>query len=459
MSGSLTRRGFLHRASSAALGIAAIGGRPRPAHGQANDRMDIALVGCGGRGEWFVECIPALGENLVALCDVNGTRAAKSFAALPDVPRFTDFRRMLDEMGDRIDAVICATPDHTHAVVAAAAMHAGKHIYCEKPLTRDIAEARKLSDLARETGVATQMGNQGTASPAFRRAMAIIQAGDIGDVRDVYVWKDSGGPGARPLPQGTDPIPAELSWDLWLGPAEDRPFNQQWMDWHSWRCFGTGQLGNWATHTANLGFRALTVDSLWQPGAGPPAPIRVEAKVSEIDTASFPRWERIEFRVPARAELPAVTFYYLNGSAAPGMRDEIEEALGRKLDWGDAGESKWADHAGTLVIGSKGCIWANGHNTEFALLPEKDFAGYEGPAQQPPDSPGHEREWLDACRGGPPAWSHFGFAHTLAEFLHLGNIATQRPGPIEFDPVACRIANDAEADALLRREYRAGWSL
>jgi len=459
VSGHITRRQFLTHTGAASLGLAALGASASATRLQANDKMDIALVGAGGRGEWFVECIPGLGENLVALCDVDEARASRSYGLLPDVPKFHDFRKMLDEMGDRIDAVICATPDNTHAVVTAAAIRAGKHIYCEKPLTLKVAEARTLRDLAREYKVATQMGNQGTASPAFRRALEIIQAGEIGEIRDVYVWKDSGGPGARPLPDEEQPVPENLKWDLWLGPAACRPYNERWMDWHSWRCFGTCQLGNWATHTANLAFRALKVDSLWYADPADQPRITVEAEVSEIDEHSFPRWEKISFSVPPRGMLPAFVLHYYNGAGAPGAREEVETLLGRKLDWGDAGERKWTDHAGTLIVGSKGKIWANGHNMEFELLPKEDFEGYEGPPRTLPQSPGHEREWLNACRGGEPAWSNFEYADPLAEFLHLGNIATQRQQAVEFDPLGCRIVNDSRADELLRREYREGWSL
>jgi hypothetical protein len=317
-----------------------------------------------------------------------------------------------------------------------------------------------MRQVARERKVATQMGNQGTASDAFRRALELIQQGVLGEIRTVYVWKDSGGPGKRPLPQGEQPVPDFLKWDLWLGPALDRPYNESWCrGWHGWRDFGTGESGNWATHTANLAFKALKIDSLWYADPGTQPRIAVQAEVSEIDRESFPKWEKVHFSIPARGDLPPLTLHYYIGGSAPGMRAEIEGLLGRPLDWGDHGAKKWVDHAGTLIIGSEGKIWTNGHNTEFELLPADKFAGMGGAPQTLPRSPGHEKEWLNAIRGGEPAWSNFEYADPLAEFLHLGNVATQFDHAIEFDPLACKIVNSDEADKALAREYRKGWEL
>jgi len=229
----------------------------------ANTKLDIALIGVGGRGSWFVGAIPDLGQNVVSMCDVDERKAATSFAALPNARRFHDFRKMLEQMDKQIDAVVIATPDHTHAVAAATAMKMGKHVYCEKPLTRLPSEARYLLALAAKCKVATQMGNQGTASEGFRRAVELVHAGVIGKVRQVHAWNTGGGPGERPYPAETHPEPDYLKWDLWLGPARQRPFNSQWLSWQGWRDFGTGQLGNWASHTMNVIFKALKLDLLW----------------------------------------------------------------------------------------------------------------------------------------------------------------------------------------------------
>jgi len=357
---------------------------------------------------------------------------------------------------------VVATPDHTHAVISVTAMKRGKPVYCEKPLTNRLWESRVMRETARERGVATQMGNQGTAAGPFRRALELLRQGIIGDIREVLFWNDAGGPGRTQPPQGTEPIPETLHWDLWLGPAAERSYHPEWLQWHAWRDFGTGQLGNWAVHTSNLAFMALEVHSLWRadPAAGPPPKIRVEAQVAEINGLAFPTWEIVRYDLPARGQWPPVTFTWLNGSASPGGRQRIEDTIGRKLDWGDYGEKQWADYAGLLIVGSAGQLHATGHNATFTLLPEDQFQGYDGPPQTVPDSPGHEREWLNAIRGGEPAWSNFvDYGAALAEFVLLGNVATQFAQVLEYDPVAGQIADNLAANEALRRDYREGWSL
>ncbi|MFQ5809606.1 MAG: Gfo/Idh/MocA family protein [Armatimonadota bacterium] len=458
MSSRVDRRTFLRNAARGGAGLVILSNSRSVSSAQANEKLNVALVGVGGRGGWFAKTMPKL-SNVVALCDVNEQRAAEAFKAFPDLPKYHDYRKMLDEMDKQIDAIVVATPDHSHAGPCVRAMKMGKHVFVEKPLTHNVREARIMRETAAEHKVATQMGNQGTSSPAFRRALELIQGGVLGEIREAYVWKDGGGPGRRDLPSEAEAIPEHLKWDLWLGPAADRAYNQQWMRWHGWRDFGTGQLGNWATHTANLAFKSLKMDSLWYADPTDKLHITVEAEVSEIDRHSFPKWEKIHFQIPARGELPPVTLHYYNGGQGPGARAEIEERLGRPLDWGDHGEKKWNDHAATLILGTEGRLWANGHNTQFALMPADKFKGLDGPPESLPRSPGHEREWLNACGGGDPAWSNFNYATPLAEFLHLGNLSTQFHYPVEYDPVACKIVTSEEADAALRREPRKGWEL
>jgi len=453
---------------------------------QANEKLNVALVGVGGRGEWFVDTIPRM-ENVVALCDVDSRKIDEAFkrwqesaersAASPhDWERkasesykhltetkpktYRDFRRMLDEMGKEIDAVIVATPDHTHATASAAAIKAGKHVFCEKPLTRTVGESRTLRELARKHRVATSMGNQGTASGQFRRALELIRDGTIGEIKEVHVWNTGGG-ADRKDPPGEKPVPDWLDWDLWLGPAAFRPYHPEWMQRNLWRDFGTCQLGNWASHSANLAFMALKVHELWlgsQAKDSRPI-IGVESKCSGINRLSFPRWEIVTWEIPARVEFPPITFTWYNGVSA-GMRELLEGLIGDDLDWGDKKEKKWMDHAGAIIVGSKGRIHATGHNATFRLLPQEQFAGVETdrPVKVEP-SRGHEMDWFIACRGGKPAWANFDYASALNEFLMLGNVATQFEDKLEFDPVAMKIINNVEADGLLRSEYRQGWSL
>lgn len=459
---SYSRRGFLRRAG-AGTGLLVLGGKAAALGFPANEALNVALVGVAGRGGWFVDAIPGLGQNVVAMCDVNERKASGSFAALPKARKFFDFRRMFDAMEREIDAVVVATPDHTHAVITSAAIRHGKGVYCEKPLTHHVFEARRLRQMARERGVATQMGNQGTASLAFRKAAAILQAQALGEIREVHVWNTNGGPGDVPLPEGEHPIPDYLHWDLWLGPAADRPYHSRWLNWHGWRDFGTGQLGNWACHTMNVVFMGLRIDVLWDPRDAAPSPtpcVTVSAEVPGHYPHSFPRWEKVDFQIPARRNFSAVTVHWYNGSGrAPAPREHIEEILGRRLDWGDAGERRWADHAGCLVVGDRGSLHSTGHNTSFSIHPESLGEELNQTVPSLPSSPGHEAEWLRACRGGEPAMSRFEYSADLTEMVLLGNLATQLPGEIRYDPVAMKITNDARADSLLYRDYRHGWEL
>jgi GFO/IDH/MocA oxidoreductase family protein len=452
------RRSFLRKLGISGTGFALLKSASSIWSAQANEKLDIALIGVGGRGEWFTGAIPRLNQNLVALCDVDETKNPDAYQRLPQARKFKDFRRMLDEMGKGIDAVIIATPDHTHAVAAAAALHAGKHVFCEKPLTRTVHESRALRELARKQKVATSMGNQGTAAGPFRRALELIRNGTIGDIKEVHFWNDAGGADRKQPPEKIEPVPEWLDWDLWLGPAAFRPYNKEWISRHNWREFGTSQLGNWASHTANLAFMALRVQDLWLAPAKD-RQLSIEARVSSINKLSFPRWEVIKWSIPARGEFPAITFTWHNGRA-PESRELLEKLVGEELDWGDKKEKKWVDFAGAVIVGSKGAIHATGHNATFRLLPQEPFQGIQTERPETAEaSRGHEMDWLLACRGGAPAWANFDYADALNEFLMLGNVATQFEGKLEFDPAAMKIVNHAEADALLRCKYRKGWTL
>ena len=463
MKSLLNRRALLRNTVLGGAGLLILQNSGSARSYQANDKLNIALIGVGGRGRWFVGTMPKLDTNVVAMCDVNERKASLSFEEIPKAKKYFDFRKMLEQMDKQIDAVVIAIPDHTHAVVTAAAMKMGKHVFCEKPLTRTVSEARSLRRMAARCKVATQMGNQGTSSEAFRRAVELVQGGVIGDVREVHAWNTGGGPGERPVPTDEHPMPEYLHWDLWLGPAKYRPYNSRWLSgWHGWRDFGTGNLGNWASHTMNLPFKALRLDTLWNQQSDLSAKnlVRLDPEVSGVHKHSLPKWEIIRYDFPARGEMPPVRINWYNGPGqAPGPRNMIEQHLGRPLDWGDAGEKKWADHAGCLLIGDKGMIHSTGHNMSFSLLPKDKFIDFEGPPRSLPRARGHEREWLDACKGGPSAMSNFDYAGRLAEFVLLGNVATLVGEEIEFDPVEMKIVNNAEADQALRHEYRRGWSL
>jgi hypothetical protein len=483
----LTRRRFLASTMAGGTGLLILRNSDSARAYAANDKLNVALVGVGGRGIWFVDTIPKM-ENVVALCDVNDRKLNEAFqrweklaerfvqsphsweqkaaeeyrrllAAKPQT--FSDFREMLDKRDKGIDAVVIAIPDHTHAVASAAAIRAGKHVFCEKPLTRTVDESRVLRKLAGEYKVATSMGNQGTASGPFRRALELIRAGALGEIKEVHIWNTGGGADRKEPPRDPFPVPDYLDWDLWLGPAAMRPYHPDWMRRNAWREFGTCQLGNWASHTANLAFMALKVGELWNadPSASARPPLRVRAECSGINRLSFPRWEIIRWDIPPRSEFPPITFTWYNGGA-PGAREAVLPLMSDDPDSLQIDEGQRMEFAGAIFVGTQGRLHTTGHNATFRLLPENDFRGVDRQGPQEVDrSQGHERDWFIACRSGKPAWASFDYASALNEFLMLGNVATQFEDSLEFDPPAMKILNHAEADASLRSEYRQGWSL
>ncbi len=459
MESHTSRRKFLAHTSIAAATLTILRDPSSAWSFQANDKLNIALVGCGGRGSWFVDCVPRMGQNLVAMCDVNQHKAKDFFAACPEAKKFDDFRKMLSEMDKHIDAVIVATPDHTHAVIAMTAMRMGKHVYVEKPLTGCLWEARMLREAANQHKVATQMGNQGTASEAFRKSVDLIQSGALGEVKEVHAWNSAGGRNHQKKPAETPPVPPYLNWDLWLGPAADRAYHPFWMSWGGWRDMGTSTAGNWAIHSMNLAFKALRLETHWN--ADSTAKVKIEARTSNLNRLSFPEWEIVKYDFPARGDMPPVRINWYNGKSAPAAesRDIIENLQGSKLDWGDAGEKRWKDHGGCIMVGSEGLLRLTEHNSSCWLLPEDKFRDFTWPQRKTPRSPGHELEWFNACKGNAPAMSDFNYADPMTEFVLLSNVATQFERPLEFAPAAFRFTDNATADQCLGREYRKGWSL
>jgi len=414
----------------------------------ANEKLNIALVGCGTRGRGLMEALGRIGENLVAMCDVNEQRASRAYQMAPDVPKHVDYRRMLDVQAKHIDAVMVATSDHHHAPCTARAMKMGKPVYCEKPLTLTVHEARQIRQIARETGVVTQMGNQGTASDAFREQVEMLQAGSLGEVRDVYVWQRENRGGPQTLSTTAERAPSTLQWDLWLGPRSARPYNRAWLRWGSWRDFGTGQLGNWASHAANMQFRGLRLDTLWDFAPDEPARLRIQVRprVSGIHRESFPDWEIIDFDFPARGNMPPVTMHWFKSDRAPGFPENLEKMTG-----GELGGS------GCLAIGERGKIVSSGHNSGYRLLHNEKIGPIERPKPFLPRHGSHEREWLDAIRGRvQEPMSNFEYASRLIETLMLGNVATLLGREIEYDPVSGVCIDDDEATAALDRKHREG---
>ena len=413
----------------------------------ANGKLNIAGIGVGGQGRGDLDSV-ANGQNVVALCDADTARAGDVFKKYPQAKAYQDFRRMFDEMERQIDAVVVATPDHTHAVAALAAMSRGKHVFCEKPLTRTVLEARAMRQTAQANQVVTQMGNQGSASGGLRRAVELAWGGTLGEIREAHVWFD-GGNGPLKRPTERPPVPATLDWDLWLGPAEERPYHPCYLpaNWRGWRAFGSGIVGDFGCHTGNIMFRALQLEKLWNfpPNQTPKSVIiRFEAKPSEVDEEGYPRAMTAVFEVPARGELPPakITLYAKEKPSADLL-------LGfPRAGWGD------------LLVGSKGSLYSEcPWNTRYVLLPEAQFQGYKGPAETLPRSPGHHKEWVEACQGKGKTFSGFEIGGPLTEFMQLANLATLVEGRLEYDTVSGRILNSNRANRLLHRDYRKGWTI
>lgn len=413
----------------------------------ANSRLNIAGVGVGGQGGHDIN--EFAGENIVALCDVDWAYAAHTFDKHPKAKRYKDFRRMLEQQKD-IDAVVVGTPDHTHAVVSMTAIKAGKHVYCEKPLTRTVHEARAVAKAAKVAKVVTQMGNQGMAFDGNRQINEWLWDGAIGPVREVHVWSDRPTHrGKLPLwwPQGierpreTPPVPEALDWDLWLGPAPWRPYHPAYapFKWRGWWDFGSGGIGDMGIHNLAPVFSALKLG----------APLTVQGSSTPPYPETVPLACMVQYQFPARGELPAVKLHWYDGGLLPERPAELEP--NRELDPED----------GILFVGDKGRMIVTGWGGENPrLLPERLDKEYNRPAPTLPRSIGHYREFAEACKRGSETRSNFGFAGPLTEAVLLGSVCIRNGGEkLEWDSQQMRFANDPDADRFLGYEYRKGWSL
>ncbi|MBN2272109.1 MAG: Gfo/Idh/MocA family oxidoreductase [Sedimentisphaerales bacterium] len=405
----------------------------------ASEKLNIAAIGAGGRAAGDIDEVSS--ENIVALCDVDQRSAAGTFKKYPNARQYKDFRRMLDEEDKNIDAVIVATPDHVHAVATMAAIKRGKHVYCEKPLAHCIYEVRKVTEAARKAGVATQLGNQGQASPETRLVAEYIRGGAIGKVREVHSWCNRWiSQRGQNRPTDTPPVPEGLDWDLWLGPRKERPYHPLYLPftWRGWWDFGTGVLGDIGCHQFAPIWRAL------DPGY----PLSVEACSSGVNEETAPLASIIRYDFPARGEMPAFKLTWYDGGLMPARPAELEE--GRRF--GEADDN--------LYVGDKGKMLSH------RLLPEPRNAEYGKPAQIYERSPGHHKEWLIACKGGPKAGSNFDVSGPMAEVVLLGNIAIkmgqklyEKGMKLYYDGPGMRITNLDEANKYIRDEYREGWEV
>jgi predicted dehydrogenase len=446
--GRISRRDFMGTAAA----VAAFTVVPRhvlggPGQTPPSEKLNIAGVGVGGQGGNDVSKFSD--QNIVALCDVDWRHANGTFRRYPNAKKYKDFREMLDKEDKNIDGVVVGTPDHLHAIVSMAAIKRDKHVYCEKPLTHTVLEAKMLADAAREHKVATQMGNQGQAGEGVRLLCETIWDGAIGQVHEVHVWTD------RPLngtnkwywpqgidrPKGEDPIPDTLDWDLWVGPAPMRPYVNRVYNpfvWRGWWDFGTGALGDIGCHSLDPVFRALKLGY----------PTSVEACCTLVNDETYPVASRVTYEFPARGDLVPVRLHWYDGGMKPPRPPELED--GRRWDTG-----------GALYIGDKGKMYGS------RLLPESRQKEYGKPPRKLERSPGHYEEWVIACKGGKPAGSNFpDHAGVLAQVVLMGNIAI-RPALKEkllatrllWDAEQFKFTNMPEANQYITKEYRQGWAI
>ena len=456
MSRRSTRRDFLKRSAAAGIGFWVAGGVARAESTSPNEKINIAVIGCGGKGHSDMQAVAS--ENIVALCDVDAKQAEPARKEQPKANFYFDYRELL-EKEKTVDAVIVATPDHMHAPASLMAMRLGKHCYTQKPLTHTVKEARTMRDVARAMKVVTQMGNQGSAENGLRRAVEVIQSGAIGDVEEVHVWSN------RPIwPQGMEkaldaqPVPENLKWDLWLGVAADRAYNADYcpFKWRGWWDFGTGALGDMACHTANLPFRALKLEY----------PTSIEAKTAGINPFSPPKWSEITFQFPARGSLPPVKFMWYDGGKKPSMdvigpHDLTAVQGGKKRKKKEELKAGDIPGSGCLLVGKKGKLFSpDDYGSAFALFPAESFEDYKGPAESIPRSPGHYKEWTDAIKGnGKAPYSNFDVAAYLTEIILLGNVAMRTGKRIDWDGPNMRSPNNPEANQFIHFDYRKGYAL
>jgi predicted dehydrogenase len=457
---AVSRRRFIYTSAMAASSLALAGClSPGGKYKSPNEKLNVGIIGCDGKGE--VDSEGMSGENIVALCDVDTNALAKAAKKWPKARQYRDYRVMI-ETEKTVDAVTVTIPDHSHASAAMCAIKHGKHVYCQKPLTHTIYEARALTHAARKYKVATQMGNQGHCNENIRKVCEMIWSGVIGQVREVHCWTD------RPYwyqgltrPGGTDPVPDTLDWDLWVGPAAMRPFLDNWpaasfadtqqsqyanrhpnvyhpFSWRGWWDFGCGSLGDMGCHVMDAPNWALALG----------APVSVElVDASRITREMAPYWSIIRYQFPDRGDKAACTLTWYDGGKQPPLPEEM------------AGK-KWDDN-GTFFVGDKGKIVCGALSEDPHLLPKSVMKGYQFPAPTIPRVPQNDayQDFIRACKGGPPASSNFDVSGPLTETVLLGNLVMRLGKKLEWDSATMQVTNAPEAEPFIRAQYREGWGI
>ncbi len=436
----MKRRRFLQTAATLAVGIQIV---PRYVLGQGqtppSEKLNIAGVGIGGQGGGVLNDMKS--ENIVALCDVDWAKAAGAFQAFPNAERFKDYRVMLEKRKD-IDAVMVATPDHMHAPIAPAALRAGKHVYVEKPMAHSIEEARVMTKVAQETGLVTQMGNNGHAGEGLRLTREWIQAGAIGAVREVHGWSDRAGnwwkqPAERPV--DVLPVPADLDWDLWLGCAPQRPYHKAYhpFAWRGWFDFGTARSGTWP---CTISTRRST---RWTSGA----PLAAQAQDSGLGQETYAAWQ-------------IITFEFAGARGATGFENGlVRRGQAAATTWRPRGRSDFPTTASCSSASRDRCCAVAGPAP--GLFPASRRKEFQRPPKTIPRSSGHRAEWIQACKDRKPEDAKAGFAYSgpFTEALLVGNLAVRLQKRVEWDSANLRARNAPEAEALIRKNYRAGFGI
>ena len=444
MKARTSRRTFISQTgalTATTLGFPAILSAQSP-----NNKLNIAIIGSGGRGAGNLAEVTS--ENIVALCDVNERNLEAAAAKFPTARKYVDFRKLYDQAND-IDAVVVSCAEHTHAFATLPALQMRKHVYCEKPLTHNIWEARIITEAAAKAKVATQMGTQIHAGSNYRRVVELIQAGAIGGVTEAHVWVgrawgwQSADAAKRhqdivhvlERPTGSSPIPEGLHWDLWLGPAPERPFHEVYFPgpkWYRWWDFGGGTMSDLGSHWNDLPFWALKLKS----------PLTVEATGPKPHPEIAPASMTASYQYGPRGNMPAVRLTWYQGEEKPELLKG-----GLIPNW----------NSGVLFVGSKGMLLAD--YGKYVLLPEEKFVDFQKPPQTIPESLGHHKEWIHACKTGAPTTCSFDYSGPLTEANHLGNVAYRVGRKINWDAEKMKVTNAPEAEQYIRREYRKGWKL
>ncbi|WP_020468585.1 Gfo/Idh/MocA family protein [Zavarzinella formosa] len=424
---------------------------------EPSSKIRFAGVGVGGKGSGDIDQAGNIGQ-IVALCDIDENNLAAKLKKWPEAAKFTDYRKLLEEKGKEIDAVVVSTPDHNHAWPSIMAMRMKKHVYCQKPLTHTVFEARLMRETAKKFGVCTQMGNQGSAENGLRRGVELVQDGLLGEIKEIHVWTNRPiwpqAPGVMKRAEGMKAIPSNVHWEEFIGPAPMRPYQSGYhpFAWRGWLDFGTGALGDMACHTANMAFRACELTS----------PTIIEADATDVNTETYPSSAKIAFDYPKRGDKPhqaALKFYWYEGKRGGKKVLPPEELLAKVLKE----KEKLAD-SGSIIVGSKAILFSpNDYGAQFRII-GTEVANLGKPERLPINGRGDQGmkdEWAKAIRDGKPevAYSNFDIAGMLTEAILLGNIAIRSGKKLEFDAATLKITNDAAANLMVSKEYRKGWEI